>query len=74
MSNNKLPVKILTYPEDELMGINDRVQLSNADKILQEIMDPRCCAQLPPNFPAQGPNSHTYCYYTYLDTILFKIV
>ena len=32
----KIPIKILTFSEQELMGINDRLQLSNADKILQE--------------------------------------
>ena len=38
-----------------------------ANTILPEIMDPHCFAHMPPNFPPQGPKSHTYCYYTYLD-------
>ena len=30
-------------------------------------MNPHCFAHMHPNFPPQGPKSHTYCYYTYLD-------
>ena len=33
---SKKPIKILTYSEDELMGINDRQQLSYAEELLQK--------------------------------------
>ena len=36
LNDFKNPVKILTFSEEELMGINNRLQLSDADQILQE--------------------------------------
>ena len=35
-NNIKSPIKILTFSEKELMGINNRLQLSEADQVLQE--------------------------------------
>ena len=36
LCKTKQIIKILTFPEDELMGINDRKQLSYADNLLQK--------------------------------------
>ena len=36
LCESKKPIKILTYSEDELMGINDREQLSYAEELLQK--------------------------------------
>ena len=36
LSDFKEPIKLITFPEEELMGINDRLQLSKADQILQK--------------------------------------
>ena len=36
LCESKKPIKILTYSEDELMGINDREQLSYAEDLLQK--------------------------------------
>ena len=36
LNDLKNPIKIITFSEEELMGINNRLQLSNADQVLQE--------------------------------------
>ena len=36
LRESKKPIKILTYSEDELIGINDKKQLSYAEELLQK--------------------------------------